>query len=112
MPIGPVFPEFTKLHAVAAVWQLRAITGLEEEGQRLREATLDRASEAVTTDRAPLQACHRVARSLHRQEAVRDERRRAGCLSIACLGATLVSESLRPVPIEVDRLLADARRRL
>ena len=86
MPIGPVFPELTKLHAVAAVWQLRAITGLEEEDQRLREAILDLASEAVTTGRAPLQACYRVARSLHRQEALRDERRRAGCLSIACLG--------------------------
>ena len=86
MPIGPVFPELTKLHAVATVWQLRAITGLEEEDQRLREAILDLASEAVTTGRAPLQACYRVARSLHRQEALRDERRRAGCLSIACLG--------------------------
>ena len=86
MPIGPVFPELTKLHAVATVWQLRAITGLEEEDQRLREAILDLASEAVTTGRAPWQACYRVARSLHRQEAVRDERRQAGRLSIACVG--------------------------
>ena len=64
-----VFAELMKLHAVAKVWQLRAINGLEEEDQRLREAILELASEAVTTGRAPLQACYRVARSLHRQEA-------------------------------------------
>ena len=78
-----VFAELMKLHAVAKVWQLRAINGLEEEDQRLRDAILDLASGAVATGRAPLQACYRVARSLHRQEVLHDERRRAGCLSIA-----------------------------
>ena len=87
MPIGPAFPELKTLHAVATVWQLRAITGLEEEDQRLREAILDLAQEAVTTGHAPWQACYQAARSLHRHEALRDERRRATCLSKACLGA-------------------------
>ena len=86
MPLVEVFAALMKLHAVAAVRQRHTIKCQKEEDRRIQDPILDLALEAVRTGRAPLQACYRVARSLHRQEALCDERRWAGYLSVACLG--------------------------